>query len=205
MSRRRAMTLIELLVALTLLGLMSALVSVMWSSLQRWDASSEAAEAAIRPQRVVMMLKRQWASRAALDETDETLGRIEAGPLALRFVTRRPALDPAWPAARVAYEIDRSDPARVRLVYSETRLGPLGGRAMIDEAPSITLLEGAADMRLRYHIEREAEGGEPVETVWTTDPAALTLRETRLLAVEFTATLESGEGVEWIGVVEPLR
>jgi type II secretory pathway pseudopilin PulG len=199
------MTLVELLVALTLLGLMSALASVTWSSLRRWDASAQAAETALRPQRVVMMLERQWASRAALAEGDETLGRLETEPLALRFATRRPALDPAWPTAEASYTIDRSDPAAQRLLYAETRLGPLGEKLTSEAGSPITLLDGAREIQLRYRIEREPEDGEPAETLWTTDPAALTLRETRLLAVELTATLDNGEGVEWIGIVEPSR
>jgi hypothetical protein len=58
----------------------------------------------------------------------------------------------------------------------------------------------------RYRVSRGEEGdAEPPIVEWTEDPAALTLRETRLIAVELWARLSSGEEAAWIGIVEPLR
>ena len=207
MTRRRAMTLLELLVSLALLGMLAALASLVWGQLRGWAEDTDEADLALRPHRVQMLLEHQWNARAAAGE-EALYGRPRGDAAEFAFCTRRPVRFPDWPIVEAIYRIEPATPERAaRLVYEETRLGPLleNVPSPIELAP-IVLLERVSDADVRYRaIVTRDENGETVsEELWVDAIDEPLGDAVEILYTELRAR-SRGEGIRWVGIVEPLR
>lgn len=127
---RRAFTLLEMLIALTILASITAGIGVFWAQANAWERDNGAHRETLRLERVTRMLREQWNGRRALAlEDDGDAGgdgvRVNAGGVS--FTTSRAVLFPSWGLVRVRYVIER-DPAggvdgtAYRLVYEEMRV-----------------------------------------------------------------------------------
>ena len=206
---RRGMTLVELLVSLALLGMIAVLVSMMWGQLRRWGEGSEAAFAALRPQRVHMMLERQWGARAEGGE-EQLLGRVSGDRSTLVFTTYRPVVHVAWPFVEATYRVEPVDLGRpdglVRVVYSERRLGPTLETVASGEVDEIVLLDDCRVASMGFRARRAVEGGDgsEYEEVWLDALDESAVEEMEPLYVEFSAE-QRGEVIGWVGVLTALR
>lgn len=205
--RRRAMTLLELLVSLALLGMLALLASLMWGQLRGWADDTDKVDLALRPHRVQTLLARQWNARASAGD-GERLGRPRGDANELAFCTRVPIRNAGWPIVEAIYRIEPAAPGRsARLVYAENRLGPL-----LETVPSaggadpLVLLDRVEDARVRFRaIVKREEGEESVsEALWVDAIGEDVNNDAELLFAELNADAR-GEGVRWVGIVEPLR
>jgi len=128
------MTLLEMLVAVTLLGALTTLTATMWSQVARWSEENHELDAPLRVRRALETLDRQWRSRvetAPVDERDPWGMWIDGR--VLEFITEEPLLEPEWPLVRARWSIEGERSAnvaerdRLRLVYEERRLPGPGG------------------------------------------------------------------------------
>lgn len=205
----RGMTLIELLVSLALLGMIAVLVSTMWSQLRRWGQESNAAEAALRPQRVYMLLEKQWAARAQAGD-DQALGRVQGDATAFSFVTHEAVLHRGWPTVEATYRVELHDPSqpegRVRVVYEEKRLGPLLDVVPSEASEPLVLLENCAAASVRYRVSvlDDSTSENVFEEQWA---GTMVPGEDELIVplyVEFRAE-QRREVIGWVGNIEPLH
>lgn len=128
------MTLLEVILATTILASITALIAALWTQMRSWSGDAALVHESMTLQRVVDLMQDQWADRresVALDEEENT---VLAGEQGLAFVTSTGILFPDWPLVRVEYtiEIDPDLPpgsggAPWRLLYRETRITDLTG------------------------------------------------------------------------------
>lgn len=151
---RKGFTLLETILAITILAVLMGLVAVLWGQARTWTDDSADELDAMRITRILHTMRVQWRDRRATDHDRSALDATGMTPDEVRFVTATPILFPDWPIVRAVYRVeydpDRgtlSDP-RYRLVYSETRLpggqpDPLGSldAAGMQMMQSIILLE----------------------------------------------------------------
>ncbi len=205
MSRRRAMTLIELLVSLALLGMLAALAAMMWGQLRGWGDDTDRASDALRPHRVHLLLAQQWNTRAPAGD-QELPGRPRGDAAGLSFVTLHPIRHPGWPVVEASYRIDPATPEHeARLLYEETRYGPQMETVpgAHDDEP-IVLLENlsGAEIRFRARVTSEHRGETVVEEIWLSSIGADSDDdEIELLYAELSASAK-GEDIRWVGIVE---
>ena len=125
---RRAFTMLEVVIAVTVMGLLTLLISALNAQLRDW--SEDAAESAqtLTVQRAVEFMRDQWSGRVQISGRDPSL---QTSPEYVSFVTSRPALDPSFPVVRATYrwaprESDRGETV-YDLLYEET---PVAGIAI---------------------------------------------------------------------------
>jgi prepilin-type N-terminal cleavage/methylation domain-containing protein len=191
--RRRGMTLLELLLATTILASIMGLVAMLYGHSASWAAGNQEQSDALRLHRVLQVLSDQWATRRRIAEPNViVLGEsIDVDDERLRFLTATPILFPEWPLAWVEYRVEVDPEHRGRgglhrrLVYRETRVvdvgedpdhrafGPDGRR--LGEA--IVLLDDCAELRWERFgpsleelerllaLAREGEDGSSAERV----------------------------------------
>ena len=143
---RRAFTLLEVLLAVTVMGMITVLIASMNAQLRDWtERGSERAES-VRIQRAIEFMRDQWSSRV-----NTAGGRGEGlltAPGYLSFVTSAPALDPGAPLVRATYRwVERRTDdgnARYDLIYEESPVGRVGPeRRGRDEAQQDRRARGA--------------------------------------------------------------
>jgi len=212
---RRGMTLLEVLVAMALMGMMAVIVSTLWGQLRSWNEEADRAGAALRPHRAAVMLREQWGARHSVGDEDETLGRVQAGPGGVSFLTTRPVLYPSWPVVEASYSIERRADGEQSLVYDERRVGPTG--EVLDappgarEAESLVVLERCAEASWSYRLLATwDEGGEEAsEYRWSPEVAGGPLEEIELVCVRWSALVDTGraerEEVVWAGALGASR
>lgn len=129
MKRSRGMTLLEVLIATTILASLTVIVSTLWAQTKQWTEETATHDSALRLQRALDLLDRQWGSRL-LDATlvDGETGAVRVDENSLEFITTEGALFPDWPIVKVSYiaqQTTNADSAATpwRLVYEEIRLG----------------------------------------------------------------------------------
>lgn len=155
------MTLLELLLALTIMASVMALLGALMAQAHGWTDRSVEDEALMRLQRVGEALRTQWADRRSAVNLDDNGGKVLTSSTELQFVTATGLLFPNWPLVEATYRIE-PDTAHVssggllwRLVYEETRISgmdaPPGeyaldaqGRSMRD---SMVLLDRCTELR----------------------------------------------------------
>ncbi|MCA9312047.1 MAG: hypothetical protein KDA21_12620, partial [Phycisphaerales bacterium] len=128
---RSAFTLLELLLAVTVLASVTGLVAVTYSQMNGWVADNGTEQRMMRLHRVLKLMTDQWEDRrtAAWAEGEH---RILTGDTGIGFLTATPILFPDWPLVRVAYRIvptpDRAPgaPETWDLLYEEVRVVELG-------------------------------------------------------------------------------
>lgn len=152
--QRPAFTLLETLLAITILSVLMGFVAVLWGQARTWTEDSHKEQSAMHVTRILHTMRTQWRDRRATDLGRSALDATGMTPDEVRFVTATAILFPDWPLVRATYRIEYdpgrgtlSDP-RYRLVYSETRLpggqpDPLGSLDAVgmQMTQSIVLLE----------------------------------------------------------------
>lgn len=133
--RQPGFTLLEVLLALSVLSIISVLAGAMWRQASGWSRENGAAQEAMRLQRVTELMRAQWADRRNSTALDDANRRVVATPTSLSFITATPILFPEWPMVIATYEIEREpgsplgELATSTLRYTETPL------ARLDKAP----------------------------------------------------------------------
>lgn len=160
MTRPRAMTLLELLVAIAIMVALVGLTGALWAQTSDWAADQALHRSTLRLHHARSLFERQWRERrpgVRLDAPDGPPHLLDGA--SLQFVTGAPALFPGAGLARASYAIEPVEappgaPERRRLVYTEHRLTRLdyserrefdsAGALMVDR---VVLLDDCADLR----------------------------------------------------------
>lgn len=185
MNRRRAMTLLELLVAIAILVALVGLTGALWAQTSDWAADEALHRSTLRLEHARAMLDRQWRERrpgVRLDGPEGGPHRFDGDRF--EFVTGAPTLFPGAGLVRAEYLVERAEVApgaaeRWRLVYrerrvlhpaySEQRAHDSIGRPAIDE---VVVLDGCADLRWELFVPLPSEPGldaeapQPIEYAW---------------------------------------
>lgn len=180
MACRSAFTLLELLLATSVLASMSVLMGTMLVHARSWRDGGDRLHATLTLPRVTALLQRQWSERRVL--TGDGAGFI-AEPTRLQFVCSAPLLDPQWPLVRVSYRIEpeigtgKSGVSRWNLVYEEHRVtdvttGATGGRQDLangfgTDPHRLVLLASCAELGLEW-FGREVQDEEGSSPSWNT-------------------------------------
>ncbi|MCB9838793.1 MAG: prepilin-type N-terminal cleavage/methylation domain-containing protein [Phycisphaeraceae bacterium] len=143
MRRDRGMTLLEVLIATTILASLTVIVATLWAQTRQWTEETRTHDTALRLQRALDLLDAQWSGRL----TNATLPTGEPGAAVvdgdrLEFTTTESALFPGWPLVRAAYTAVGESPlpgapVEWRLVYEETRLGTTSDPDFSSEDPKV--------------------------------------------------------------------
>lgn len=128
MSVRRAMTLLELLVALAIMVAIVGLTSALWAQTSGWAADDSLHRSTLRLEHVRSLFERQWDERrpgVRLDDPDGPAQRLAGDTF--EFVTGVPVLFPDAAMVRASYRIEETEDStltapRRRLVYVERRV-----------------------------------------------------------------------------------
>jgi len=130
----RAFTLLELLVAITILTAMTGLVAAMWGQMANWSAQNAQLQHSLRLQQAIEFMHHQWASRLAPiapDQNSDSPVNWQATATDLQFLTTAPALFPDWPIVSVKYRVQHEpvagpeDQIPAKLIYEELRVTDL--------------------------------------------------------------------------------
>ena len=122
----RAFTLIETVLAVTLIASVTALAAMVWSSAVSHVEAADDTAAAADAQRIVELATAQWQSRRTIKAIEERGGQ-DAGLIAfahdgVSFVTTRAVVFTDWPLVHVTYRVVQNDDGTASLVYLETRV-----------------------------------------------------------------------------------
>lgn len=170
-ARARAFTLLELVLALTLLASMTVLIASMWSQARRWGDDNAGDLHAMRLPRVLALVRQQWSDRRTSAPLEASGLTVSARHDRLSFVTATPVLFPGWPLVRATYLIEpdeqrdpRTDAPLQRLVYIEEQVGDVGAydRFQRERRDAAQRTEGDAPAPPRRPGDRDARAlGEP--------------------------------------------
>lgn len=159
MRRRNGLTLLETLLAVTILASISALVATLWHQVSAWSSEAGQSGRALRLTRVLELMRSQWADRRTTVALNDGGSSVETLPELVGFVTTTPVLDPSWPVVRARYIIERdlepgsSAGSTWSLVYEERRFQNLGS-PMESEKPGSTpwVSSGPAELPARRMV-----------------------------------------------------
>lgn len=154
-AAHRAFTLLEVLLALSVLSMICLLVGAMWMQARGWSDQNASSHESMRLQRVCELLRSQWADRRTSASLDDDNRRVLATPESLTFITATPILYPDWPLVVSSYEIERQpgsplgEAALYTLRYSETPLGRLDKQTQLvtPSTRTLALLSGVRVLR----------------------------------------------------------
>ena len=171
----RAMTLLEVLLAVTIMASLMGLVASLLGQARSWTDVSETDRVLMRLQRVGEAMRTQWSDRRSSVALDGQGNRVITTPEQLSFLTATPILFPEWPLVAATYRIEpeatrgSSRGLTWRLIYEETRIAGMDalpgdyaldarGAALRD---SMVLLAGCAELEWERfgQGERLAEDG----------------------------------------------
>jgi len=150
MTLPRAMTLLELLVAMAIMVAIVGLTSALWAQASDWTEDESLHRSTLRLEHVRRLFEKQWDERrpgVRLDDPDGPAHRLTDG--AFEFVTGAPALFPDAPLVRAAYRVEESEGStltepRWRLVYIERRVvTPTHSDARLTDSIGRPMLERA--------------------------------------------------------------
>ena len=122
------MTLLELLLALTVMASVMGLLGTLMGQARSWTQRGATDQVLMRLQRVGEAMRAQWADRRTAVDLDEEGRKVAATASSLRFLTATGMLFPEWPLVVAEYRIEAdtqhfsSGGVLWRLVYEETRL-----------------------------------------------------------------------------------
>lgn len=195
------MTLLELLLATTILAAITAMVSALWAQTRDWSQENARPEQALRLPRVLQLFEDQWSRRRAVADDGEEGADAESALLLnkdrLEFITAEPILFPDWPLVRASYIAQRDErltvgaESTVTLVYEETRVtnpnAPAASSEGADGAKTrkrAVLLEDCGEVRFERYATTEADGvnhpsapaSQPLARLWD-EPAPANVGE----------------------------
>lgn len=179
------LTLLELVVALTIMVAAMTLVGALWSQMRDWAADNGRLTEGLQPRRVAAFLRRQWEEqRSIVPVDDKGKGSVTVDQDTLRFVTALPALFPDAPLVVASWTIERTPDVRTpewwpaRLVYEEARVTNMKGvgpdtydsRGQLARR-RIVALDGCRDLRWEVWSGAgapppAAEGETPLGGMW---------------------------------------
>ena len=139
MRARRAFTLLELLLATTVLAAITALVAVTWAQMSDWAGDGTRDRESMRLHRVVRLMTDQWEDRRSTVPIGEENQPVVTTSRGFTFMTATPILFPDWPIVQASYQIvpspDRrpGDPDVWDLMYTEERLVSFGASEKDDD------------------------------------------------------------------------
>jgi prepilin-type N-terminal cleavage/methylation domain-containing protein len=188
MTNRRGMTLLEVVLALTIMASLAGLVATLWTQGARWTDERAGHARALRLARALELVRAQWAERRVSLRLDEQGASVQAEAGGVTFITTSAVLTPEWPIVRATYSVEPPPhvPATRRsLVYTEApiidpsaaqgRRRPDAGASTIPERPPeappirrVVLLAGVENLRVeRFGKAARVEAGEdrPAEPV----------------------------------------
>ncbi|MDX2115431.1 MAG: type II secretion system protein [Planctomycetota bacterium] len=124
---RSGFTLLELVLAVTVLASMTTLLAALWAQTLTWARDAGTQQRGLHLPRVLDIMRQQWSDRRQLRDGDPG---VALAADSVEFLTATPLLHPEWPLATVRYRIerDRSTPGAgplFRLVYEERPLADL--------------------------------------------------------------------------------
>jgi len=161
MSRARGMTLLEVLIATTILASLTVVVAMLWSQTKQWTDETRTHGSALQLQRSLDLLDRQWGARLTrVKLADGEEGSVIVDGDRLAFVTTESALFPDWPLVRATYIARPTGPApgsAWTLEYEEVRLGTTfnaGTEIVLDAEPQG---ESLADWRHAVLLELDTQ------------------------------------------------
>lgn len=188
MARRRAFTLLEVVLATAVLAAVSTLAALMFAQARSWNDSNASHFRTMRVARATELMTRQWADRRSAVPVDAAGAKVIATPTELTFVTATPVLHHGWPLVLATYRIEPDSPSptgerRFRLLYEESRVSRLAftgdaresqmtNPATSDEKPlSVPLLSGLGAVRFerfgtrlsQVDVQESLERGEAVD------------------------------------------
>ncbi len=126
-----AFTLLEMLLAVSVLASMSVLIGAVWAQMRDWTTEGARLNASMRLPRVLEVMNAQWADRRASIATGDQGASLDLQPNSINFVCADPLLFPGWPLVVVTYEIETVPPRlpggapEFRLVCFERKLTTL--------------------------------------------------------------------------------
>ncbi len=142
MKRARGMTLLEVLIATTILASLTVIVAMLWAQTGQWTEETRTHDSALRLQRTLDLLDRQWGARVTnVTLADGAEGAVIVDGERLEFITASSALFPDWPLVRAAYiarPVGDASEQSWTLDYEEVRLGTTfnaGTEITLGEAP----------------------------------------------------------------------
>ncbi len=132
-TARGGMTLLEVLLATTVLASVMGLVAMLYGQAVGWSERTREQSDALRLHRVSRMLDDQWATRRTMQDPNriQLKETIDVDAERLRFYTATPVLFPDWPLVVVEYRVETDRRHRGvggqhrMLVYQETRVADL--------------------------------------------------------------------------------
>lgn len=159
-SRRCAMTLLEVILAMTVLASISTLVAALWAQTRDWTLENASHQQALHVERAIALLDQQWRTRVlSVSLGDEDAPAVSLTQDTMSFVTTTPIAFHDAPMVRVAYRLERTggylvgETAVWSLQYAESPVtnpriavataGATGGGA----THSLTLLEDASSLQ----------------------------------------------------------
>ena len=128
---RAGFTLIETVLAVTVLASMSVLLGAMWSQLGSLTQGTSRIDHALRLPRVLETMHAQWDERQIIRNQSDAGGDISVEPDSVAFLSAMPILNTDWPLVIARYRIELSSVLPTSglpvydLVYEETRLSDL--------------------------------------------------------------------------------
>lgn len=129
-SFRRGMTLLEVVLAVTILAAMSGLIASLWTQSERMSRDAMSGRRELRLARVIEMLRSQWADRRTSVRLGVAGESVSVEKETLTYISATPILEPGWPLVRVRLIVERDDQA----------LGPLEAwRLVYEELPVVDL------------------------------------------------------------------
>ncbi|MEQ9616590.1 MAG: type II secretion system protein [Phycisphaerales bacterium] len=126
-TTRHAFTLLEVLLATTVLALMTVLLAALGTQLRSWTEDGQRLQASMRLQRSVEAMREQWAGRVTISGSVEGL---VTSPGYVSYLTSRPLLVSNFPVVRATYRwVERAgegDEPVYDLMLEETPAGRIG-------------------------------------------------------------------------------
>lgn len=173
-DNRSAFTLLEMLLAVTVLSMVGVLVATMLTQASDLHRDNDRRDATLDITRVVRLMTEQWEDRRSAVALGRHGESYAAAPGELAFVTARPILKPEWPLAIVRYRLELIGASvveaerRYDLVYEERPVAAVGVSAEAPEsdrekeeqwksADRIVLLRDCVDLRMeRFRSAKDA-------------------------------------------------
>lgn len=126
---RTAFTLLEVLLAITILASMSVLIASMWGQSAAWGDDNTSDHERMRLQRVLALIRDQWSTRTATVAMDDFGQTVDTTHESITFTTTTPILHPDVAIVEASYRIERDLDAlgigplgAWKLVYRERRI-----------------------------------------------------------------------------------